>query len=221
MSVKYIFYFILLLGCWSTTGASELERLACKDDNGRPLADCYLLDVALESELKITGIIYRKERLGNKWVLQARSHFGTRINTCPGEMDEVDFIKLISKALAVVKNEHGGALDGIQFDMSLLNALWIDQVERLRSYPTDDGYQVEGKSRRVFEILQEGIARSTFVEGICKQVLLIGRVCASNPVSMNLVAFQAQYIGKGWDEIKKLPDAGIQKDSVWFSVDIK
>lgn len=185
----------------------------------------YLLDVTLIEGLEIRNVIYRKEPLGGKWLLQVKQQSGLTLSKHDGKptssLSEKEFAELISQLLTTIHREHNGKLDSIHVDLSLLDPLWIDLVKHLREAAIAPDYIVDPKSNTVLNVAQFFISKSALVKNVCDQVTVIERKCKKHAVSMNPLVFQPQHLRKRWGDVKHLPDAGIENESIWFSIDLE
>lgn len=219
MSVRGLFLFAMACGVASCANSSVITESSCNDLNSPtdPVI-CHSIRFELGPALIAKNVIYRRERLGKSWLLQLRNLSGTNIERHSGVVTDEDVYDVISKALNFIKKNHNGVLNEIQIDITLLDSLWSDQVSMLRRAPIQDDYIVEGKSKLISDIFIRGVAQSTFVDGVCAQVVELGGRCAVTRIGLNPIIFKDGNVGKPWGEIKALPDAGIQKDMVWFSI---
>lgn len=68
--------------------------------------------------------MYRRERLGGRWLLQLRRQSGLTITARDGTalqaLRQDDFDALASRLLAIIAQQHGGHLDAIQIDATLI-----------------------------------------------------------------------------------------------------
>lgn len=185
----------------------------------------HLLEVTLRSGLEVRHVVYRTEPLGGKSLLQVKRQSGLTLSSRDGEtvqnLSEGEFDELMSGLLAIVHREHHDQLDSIQIDLALVDPLWSDSVEHLREADIAPDYTVDPKSNAVLAAMQSYLSGSALVKTVCEQVATIGRRCRKHAVSMNPVAFRSPRQSTKWGEARLLPDAGIEKESVWFAIDIE
>lgn len=183
------------------------------------------LDVTLSSGLHIRHVVYRKEPLGGRWLLQIKRKTGLSMSRehqrSIRTLTEQESLELMSKLLEIVKNQHGGRLDSIQLDLAVLEYLGSDVVRQLRAAPIASNQTITPKLDAIRTSVQDSLNESTLVIETCRQVELINMSCGKSPVSMNPIPFQKAYVGKPWGDVKRLPNAGIDMASTWFSIDLQ
>jgi len=184
----------------------------------------YLLDVTLNQGLEVRNVMYRKESLGGKWLLQVKQQSGLTLSGHGGKpassLSEREFAELISKLLTTIHREHHGQLDSIHIDLSLVDPLWLGLVKHLRGAAIAPDSIVDPKSSTVLNVAQSFLSESALVKSVCDQVTIIERKCKKHAVSMNPIVFRSQHLWKKWGDVKPLPDAGIENESIWFSIDL-
>lgn len=182
----------------------------------------YQLAVPLGSGVDVRHAVYRKEPLGGKWLLQMKRKSGLALASHDGgnvsSLSEAEFAELVSGLLALIHEEHHDRLDSIQVDLALVEPLASGAVDYLRNAAMATDYAVEPKSDVILAAMQAYLEESVLVERVCEQVATIGRRCTQHPVSMNPIAIESPHLRKQWGEVKGLPDAGIEKETVWFAI---
>lgn len=185
----------------------------------------YLLNVTLAQGLDVRNVVYRKERLGGRWLLQVQQQAGlalsARDNKSVSSLSEGEFDELISELLAIIHREHRDQLDSIHVDLALVDPLWAGLIKHIKEVALAPDYIVDPKSNVFLNEAQSYLIESMLVKAVCERVDAIGRKCRKSAVSMNPIVFRSQHLRKRWEEVEYLPDAGIEKESVWFSIDLE
>lgn len=201
----------------SVVGAADPARL----DHAQQK---FLLDVKLASGSEVRNIVYRKEELGGRHLLQVRFQTGLAITSPDGKavpsLDQVEFDDLMSRLMITVKNDHNGRLDSIQVEPTLLGSTWVELVSYLRAAAIDPDSTVDPKSKPVTVAVRYFLSGSMLVRSVCERVALIERKCSEAVVSMNPVVFRSQSLRKKWGDVKHQVDAGLETQSLWFSIDL-
>lgn len=225
MSIRH--YVLLSVLCSAIAGACagglrEQERmqsgLAANQQKRMP-------DVTLASGLVVSGVTYRKEPLGGKFLLGIKKQSGLTVSSGDSaavpSLSDGEFDELTSELLSIIHKEHRDQLDSIQMDLALVGPLWNESVRHLRGAAIAPDHTVDPKSGVVLAAMQSYLSESALVKRVCEQVATIEKKCKKRAVSMNPVVFRSPHLWKKWSEVKDLPDAGIEKESVWFSIDLE
>jgi hypothetical protein len=184
----------------------------------------YSLSATLR-ELEVRNVTYRRENLGGKWLLQIRRPLGLTVTSRNGapvaSLSEEDFGALMADLLAIIHREHNNQLDSIQIELALVDTLWNESVKHLREADIASGYIIDPKSKVFLAAMQSQLDESALLKGVCQQIASVEKKCEEHAVSMNPLAFRSQHLWKEWGEVKYLSDAGIEKESAWFAIDLK
>ena len=213
----------LLLVICSATSAQE-PRVAPEVTTHRPAEGFYLFDTVVASGLHVSHAVYRKEPLGNDWWLQIRRSSGVSLNSREGgvvpTLSDEELLELVQKLLVVIDKQHGGAINSVQLDVTLTESLWTDVKDHLYRAAVPATHD-PSMSPLLLSVARDALAGTRIVRGICEQAINVGKRCNAKPVSMNEVAFKPTTRGMRWGELKALSELGIQRETMWFSIDFE
>lgn len=218
--LTYALVFTILVGC--VGGLQGQEALQAVDAARK---EKYLLDVPLSSGLDVGSVMYRKEPLGDDWLLQIKKSSGLAL--VPRDagvapiLDEDDFYELMEDLLATIHREHDDQLDSIHVGLALVDPFRKASIEHLRTADINPDAIVEPKSASVRVAMESYISESALVESVCEMVVIIDKRCSEPAVSMNPIVFRSASLGKKWGEVRQLADAGIESDRIWFAIDLE
>lgn len=185
----------------------------------------YLLDVTLASGLNVHHVVYHREPLGGRSLLQIKKQSGLILSSHDGgtvpSLSEAEFDELMSRLLEITHRDHHDQLDSIQIELALIDPLWGGAVEHLRGAAIAPDYRIDPKSNSVLSAMQSYLGESTLVRRVCEQVATIEKKCKRHAVSMNPVIFRLPYLWKKWGDVRHQGDAGIEKESIWFAIDFE
>lgn len=207
----------------STTASCSQEREA--ELEWKPIsASEMLIDVTLPSGTKVKSIRYRKEKLANKWLLQLKNTSGTKVTSAEGEVEclsQQDFKDLFVELISFIKNNNNENLDKVQLDFRITNGLWKDTMSFLRNGAIPADYKLSPKDLYLAKQISSHLEGSSELKVLCEEIEKIQKVCKDNFVSMNPITFEEDYIGKEWNQVDKLPNAGIPVDKLWFGLSVQ
>lgn len=185
------------------------------------LAERHVLETTLASGVHVGHVVYRRERLGGRWLLQLRRQSGLTITARDGTalraLRQDEFDALASRLLASIAQQHGGRLDAIQIDATLIEPVWSGWVRHARQRHIAPGARTPSALQ---DEMRADLAAQPALDRLCKQVAGLQRSCAPHPVSLDPPTFKPEYRHRPRGAVIQLPDAGFQTDGLWFSVDL-
>ena len=185
------------------------------------LAERHVLEATLASGVRVSHVVYRRERLGGRWLLQLRRQSGLTITARDGTalqaLRQDDFDALASRLLAIIAQQHGGRLDAIQIDATLIEPVWRGWVRHARQRHIAPAARTPSALQ---DEMRDYLAAQPALDRLCRQVAGLQRSCAPRPVSLDPPTFKPEDRHRPRGAAIQLPGAGFQTDGLWFSVDL-
>jgi hypothetical protein len=147
---------------------------------------------------------------------EASASIGSGVTTLEPQDEEV-----VEGLLNKVLGDHGARLDSIRIETSGSNSFQREVIEKLKDSSLSDALEVRQKSREVTVVVGAVISDSDLVKMICSKVRIVHARCTSGGVTMNPVAFKAEYLGQTWGQVKSQRDAGIKPESLAFFIELQ
>ncbi|MEG2578424.1 MAG: hypothetical protein RSA54_11920 [Glutamicibacter sp.] len=192
---------------------------------GSAYQEKYLLSYALHDGSLIDGQVYGRISPGNRWVLHVNTAEdavrATNIDGRSRNLSNQQAGELVEGLLLEIKLKHAAKLDSIRFDASTSTAFQEDIVAKLRQAPVPGSLKVQAKSKEITALLESIIRESDLATAICSKVGIVDARCSAADIGVNPVAFELQYQGHSWGEMKSQPLAGLQLDSLSFFVTLQ
>lgn len=175
--------------------------------------------------ITVNNLPYGQVSPGGRWMLDIGAQKGMVVMTGTqlplATLTQEQVVVLVGRALDVIDGRHGGKVDVIKVQGSMISSLSDSIVNELRSSSILDNLVVENKSKEVTRVLVAALIRSEFVGKICLEAVRIGRKCSGSAVRVNPVAFDTQYLGRRWGEVKGVRDSGLKSESLDFSIGLE
>ena len=180
------------------------------------------------NKLTVNNIIYKKEKIGGKWLLQIKNNSGLKLvgsvaNDQSKEryLSEDEYIQTLEAILNYLSSNQGyGDLSEIQLDLRLVNTVWVDVIDSIKKAAGSNEGVVTNKNKMVDKSVRDVLKNSRVILKTCKLVENFHRKCKLNFIAMNPIAFQRKHLNKSWKEVSNSSDAGVQQ-SMWFSIQIR
>lgn len=190
------------------------------------MLEAILIDVVLPSGVEVKGIVFGQERLAKRWLLQIKKETASFENMTifsnleeTNSLSEQDFSVLFTELISFIK-DNNGQLDEVQLGLGVITELWQSTASSLRDGIVPSSYKLTGKDQHLANIISSYLKESLILKSLCENSMQIQRVCKSNFVGMNPIAFELDYIGKEWNQVDELPNLGIKFDKIWFGVEL-
>lgn len=184
-------------------------------------AERHVLEATLASGVRVSHVVYRRERLGGRWLLQLRRQSGLTITARDGTalqaLRQDDFDALASRLLAIIAQQHGGRLDAIQIDATLIEPVWRGWVRHARQRHIATGSRTPSALQ---DEMRDYLAAQPALDRLCTHVARLQRSCSPRPVSLDPPTFKPEDRHRPRGAAIQLPGAGFQTDGLWFSVDL-
>lgn len=180
------------------------------------------IDVVLSTGVEIKNIKLSQKRVGKKWMMQVKKNVGTKVFYKKNKKlsnDEID--EFIKKIFVFIKNDRQGVLDNIHFDLKIFDTIWMDVESYLKSGVISSDYVLLIKDMKLSKLMSDYLSQHQLVKAICNHAKMIKKICKNKPVSMNPVAFKYGFVGKKWENVKKISGVGINTTNFWFGITLK
>jgi hypothetical protein len=119
----------------------------------------------------------------------------------------------------VIKGKYSGNIDSIQLTLDMVTPILEDMLQFLRDAPIPDRHLVKGKDIVFVKAAADFFDRDKNLVCVCNKVKDMGRTCGKHVVGgPDPLVFWLQYIGKPWGEVKVAPDAGLDKEKIWYEI---
>ena len=174
------------------------------------------IQVDLSTGNKITKIIYKKQNVNNKWVLQIKNPANKSSNTL-SELTEKEYDELISLLFFYIESINGD-LDRVQVGLSVPRTLWEETAIYLRNKKIPSDYRLTPKDTFLTNTIKESLATTEIIKMVCQKALSIQKKCSSEPIAMNPITFDENNINGSWSTVQNLPDLGMPLDRLWYEI---
>lgn len=177
---------------------------------GSAYKERYVLPVSVDGGQLIDSQVYGRISPGDRWVL--------RIDASSFHSQDKE---VIEELLNRVLEDHEARLDSIRFETSSSPSFQQEVIARLKGSNLSNSLVVRQQSKAVTAELTSIISQSALVNMICSKVSVIHVRCRIGGVAMNPVAFEKEYLGQTWGQVKSRQDVGIQPESLAFFIELK
>lgn len=178
--------------------------------------------INLGEGITVNNLPYGKVSPGGRWMLDIGAKKGMVVMTDTqlpvATLTQEQVVVLVGKAFDVIDRLHDGKVDVINVQGVVISSHSDYIANELRSSSISDNLVVENKSKEVTRILAAALMRSELVGKICLEAVRIGRKCSESAVRVNLVAFDAQYLGRKWWEVRGVRNSGLKSEALDFSI---
>ncbi|TMP29518.1 hypothetical protein CWB99_07865 [Pseudoalteromonas rubra] len=212
--VKMCFFVVLLL--WECEAFAELPVQVSKS------GDYYFtLNVQLGNGTFINNIIFKREKINDRWLLQVRSDYQLAIEG-RNSLRMTEYEELLHLLFEFIETQPlGNSVDRIQLDLGLVEDTQARLSDSLRSLVTTKKGVVSHKDKDVFKVVLNNLAGSELVSNTCKLVTNYKMRCDKPIViGMNPIAFKSEFIGKPWSVLSSQEKIGLS-EGLWFAVRLK
>lgn len=172
------------------------------------------LSVELDSGAFINGIVYKRQKLGGRHVLQFRKIFGLKVQT---PLTPDDFAAAVLDVMEVFEKD-GQRVDEIQVDLNLVRST-LDAAAIATKSAIGSRSTIASKDVEVTNAIREAIRGSEQVLKTCQAVVIYSYKCRSHTIGMNPVYFEENNFDKNSDFLRSHPNAGLHP-RMWFSIEL-
>ncbi|WP_444901923.1 hypothetical protein ACJJIG_01425 [Microbulbifer sp. SSSA007] len=181
----------------------------------------FTLNVQLENGTSINNVIFKREKVNNRWLLQVRSDYQLSIEGRKS-LRMTEYEELLRLLFEFIETQSlGNSVDRIQLDLGLVEDTQAQLGDSLRSLVTTKKGVVTHKDKEVFKVVLNNLVGSEQVSNTCKLVTNYKMRCDESVViGMNPIAFKSEYIGKPWSVLGSQEGLGLS-DGLWFAIRLK
>lgn len=197
----------------------------CKKDcftSGEPIVSN--LEVKISQEIRAINVVYKYDALSDSWRLlfRKKNNFSIIKNDqtlYPPEGISSDLIAtLVDKSIETLMAEKKYVrLDQIQLELRIASDVWGEIVEKIKHVAKHKKGFVRHKDEEIYSLVLRTLDSSILANRICNQVKMLSLNCANPRIGLDPIAFKDNWLGKQWQSLIPIEDAGLANE-FWISI---
>lgn len=176
-------------------------------------------NVNLRSGVSFNGIVYKKQRLGDKWILIFRKSSGLRVQASAQQnvVSANDFAAAVFEMLTSISAK-GQRVDEIQVDLDLVGNTLDVAAEATKDSIGSRSSILQGDAE-ITDSLRRAVRNSEQISMTCNGVGVHGYRCGNPTAAVDPVVFDSAFLNRGGKFLRTHPEGGLSK-SMWFSINL-